>query len=1081
MKKIYLINIFVICVVIQSIGQTIERIEPGVYTLYIKHSNKTLDNAGYPSTTNKDVYQWGSNGLDFQKWKIDSVGGGYYKLVCLSGGLAVDVNDCGTEDGADIRQWDWLDNDCQKWRFEKLDDGFYRVVNKNSGKVMDVKYSETQDGANVWQWGWLGGDCQRWRLEKKPSLTIAPGIYRIAVKHSNNYLDNTAYTGSGEYGNVVQWGRNFSNFQNWRIDPVGNGFYKITSIVSNKVLESTDCGNNNGSLVRQASWLNKDCQKWSFEELGDGFLMIVNKLSGKVIEVNAGGINSDAAIQMYDWNSKDWQRWRLEKVMTPVNDFVYEHRSTKKINQLVGDWDFQRNQPTLSRSYERYRLPNTDLGVPFAHNGQTYLLFGDQFHTTYYQQRGAQDPIGIMSNNTNLDWGAKLDFVKYLDGRYREIVVSGVNMGPFGVGVEGVSWNNNMYIYVSNSGSDGNGGTTMTFSALAKSTNNGYSFTRLYNMPASKFINVSVVKTKSDINYPEPIGSDIQVMVGSGPYRRSQIFLAYQRGDQIENLNSIRYFMGVSGDGKPRWSPRVEDAIPLFEQGNVGELSLSYNNFIKKWILTYYGTTFRLADNPWGAWSDDMSLFDAWEDGGYCHFMYYPDCTEGENPDDNTTIPQNGPGGPYGPYQFEDFARGDTDHTTVFWTLSTWNPYTSLLMKSNIVRKKTLNTPIEAGVYMFFINKSGELMMDNGGNGGADVIQWGRNDMVFQRWRIDPVEPGYYKITSVQSGEVIQPKDNSYENGASISQESWINADIQKWYFNPIQGGQFYEIRNKATNKVLEMHADKAKQWDANGANWQQWRIEKCDLKAGVYKIVAKHSYQVLDNHGFNGTGDRNLVQYTWHGGNAQKWLIEPTNDGYYKFTSLLSGEVMDLTNCKNENGADIGQWQWLNNDCQKWSISPVSGGYMKIINKSSGKVVEIDGAHNLAQIQTWDWNTRDFEQDWQLWRFDYLSESPLNTRDANISFTEEELILQTQTNYVKIYPNPVEDALNIEFLSPESDLATIEIYDPLGRKIVSEQFNTIKGLNYKQLNASHWHKGLHLVRIKLSGSNIITDKKISK
>ena len=42
-------------------------------------------------------------------------------------------------------------------------------------------------------------------------------------------------------------------------------------------------------------------------------------------------------------------------------------------------------------------------------------------------------------------------------------------------------------------------------------------------------------------------------------------------------------------------------------------------------------------------------------------------------------------GGEYGPYQFEELATGVQDvNTTIYFTMSTWNPYTVLLMKATV-------------------------------------------------------------------------------------------------------------------------------------------------------------------------------------------------------------------------------------------------------------------------------------------------------------------------------------------------------------------------------------------------------------
>jgi hypothetical protein len=41
-------------------------------------------------------------------------------------------------------------------------------------------------------------------------------------------------------------------------------------------------------------------------------------------------------------------------------------------------------------------------------------------------------------------------------------------------------------------------------------------------------------------------------------------------------------------------------------------------------------------------------------------------------------------GGEYGPYQFGDFATGGGGSTTIYFTMSTWNPYTVVLMKAGL-------------------------------------------------------------------------------------------------------------------------------------------------------------------------------------------------------------------------------------------------------------------------------------------------------------------------------------------------------------------------------------------------------------
>ena len=93
----------------------------------------------------------------------------------------------------------------------------------------------------------------------------------------------------------------------------------------------------------------------------------------------------------------------------------------------------------------------------------------------------------------------------------------------------------------------------------------------------------------------------------------------------------------------------------------------------------------RTADAPWGPWTKPQLVFDPWDHGGYCHFIHASwesmQCDDVHNPGR-----ENEWGGEYGPYQFESLAVGDEAATTIYFTMSTWNPYTVVLMSASLRR-----------------------------------------------------------------------------------------------------------------------------------------------------------------------------------------------------------------------------------------------------------------------------------------------------------------------------------------------------------------------------------------------------------
>ncbi len=367
---------------------------------------------------------------------------------------------------------------------------------------------------------------------------------------------------------------------------------------------------------------------------------------------------------------------RIPSAVTPVpivarkpTQVVIAARATK-ISQLIGDFDKERNQPTANLTNQHYKLISTDLGVPFRHKDRTYILFGDT--------NGAHEGDAIAyTTDTHPEDGLSLQFVTDAEGVYKPVTIPGISQGGFEVPMEGVSVNNRMYVYHTTDSQVATGGEVMGRSVVAFSDDDGQTFKYLYDVSRQYFINISIVEQDGGL-----------MMFGSGKYRHSNVYLAYQPAADINTRSSIWYYTGLDGASQPKWSQREQDSRALFDQPCVGEFSVSYNRFINKWIMLYNcaqprGILLRTADQPWGPWSDTQILFDPWADNGYCHFMHtipsFRQCDSVNDPGQENTW-----GGEYGPYQFEDFAIGTDNTTTIYFTMSTWNPYTVVLMKATL-------------------------------------------------------------------------------------------------------------------------------------------------------------------------------------------------------------------------------------------------------------------------------------------------------------------------------------------------------------------------------------------------------------
>jgi len=369
-------------------------------------------------------------------------------------------------------------------------------------------------------------------------------------------------------------------------------------------------------------------------------------------------------------------------------DVSYVPASTRKISQLIGDTDYQWGTPTDTRTQSRYGISGSDLGVPFSHNGITYILFGD---THGGGVAGDRDPLAF-TTDTNPEDGLQLTFLAN-GSQWRPITIPGISQAAYEVPLDAVSISNKIYLYHS---TDYSPSVTMGRSVLAVSSDHGMNFQLLYDFSTTHFINVSVnkINLRDWPGFPVSAGDGLAIF-GSGSYRASNVRLAFQPAASIEAPSTLRYFAGLDASGNPTWSSNEGDAIALFDQPCVGEFSVAYNKFLKRWLMLFNcgtprGINYRTARQPWGPWTEPQVLFEPWDDLGYAHFMHVNWTFRNYDTVHNSGR-QNEWGGEYGPYMFKELAIGTDNRTTIYWTLSSWNPYVTVLMKSQL---QVANSPV---------------------------------------------------------------------------------------------------------------------------------------------------------------------------------------------------------------------------------------------------------------------------------------------------------------------------------------------------------------------------------------------------
>lgn len=197
-------------------------------------------------------------------------------------------------------------------------------------------------------------------------------------------------------------------------------------------------------------------------------------------------------------------------------------------------------------------------------------------------------------------------------------------------------------------------------------------------------------------------------------------------------------------------------------------------------------------------------------------------------------------------------------------------------------------------------------------------------------------------------------------------------------------------------------------------------------VSGATYRIVARHSNQVVDVVGASAADGAQIDQWPGSGGSNQHWMVTDNGSGYYTLRAIHSGKNLDINGFSSEDGAKLQQWTSGAGTNQQFQLVDAGAGYYQIKVRHSGKCLDVAGASTAsgALIQQWACNNGANQQ----FRFEQVT-----TASGSRLPNPESLEFDAAESAV-IYPNPSSQLFQIR---ASADF-TYQIFDQTGRKVES-------------------------------------------
>ena len=955
-------------------------IKDGIYRISMHTNNHMaleIAGASKKSGANVQLGEWNNKENEKNKFKITyDETTDYYTIESILSENALDVQNGGMTSGTNVWQYESNGTDAQKWKIEKNDDGSYSVVSKKNGLYLSIQNENLQSAENVQVCTKNNSDSQKFDLiclDDKQEKVIENGIYKIELKENSNIVLQTENASEKNGGNINtgKWLSDSSNVQKR---------FKIT--------------------------YNED----------DGYYTIKSLNSEKVLDAQNGGTTNGTNVWQYEENYTDAQRWKIENnddgsysfvckksgLYLDVENYTAEEGKNIQLYEKTNSNGQKFNLVLLDEKPEKI-IENGNYRISVFDKKYSYMAFEI---ANASKKSGANVQLGEWNNKGNEKNRFKITYDEATGYYTIESILSG---NALDVQNGGMTSGTNIWQYESN-------GTDAQKWKIEKNDDGSYSLASKKN---GLYLDIQ--------NQNFSTGGNVQV---------------YEKNNKEEQKFQLISLDNIS-------EPTIEDGIYKIEDFNntdsvieiqnaskqdganvqVGQWENSSNRH-KKFEITY-----NKDDGYYTIKSfDSEKVLDA-QNGGITDrtniWQYEENYTDAQR----WKIEKNDDGS----YSFVCKKSGlyltkNNGNIEIHSKLGT-DAQKFKLESADIINSEEY---IEPGTYKIVVASNNEFAInikDASRKAMANVELGKTADTLSNEFNIMPDERGYYTISSINSGNVLDVQNGGMTSGTSVWQYTNNGSDAQKWIIIQNEDGTYSIISKKnglyidVQNGIVSEEAN-IQVYEGNNTQAQKFTFIKQEdkseryLEDGLYKVLTKSNNLIGFDIESASKQDGGILQIWKYENVVQQQFNVLYKNGYYYIININSNKAIQVI------GNSIKQYDInYEDDSQKWILNWVDGQYYNIVSKSTGLCINIPNAKVENGI---DLNLETNQNiDTQLFTFEnaglYIDESrypgikakidELKTKHPNWNFE----ILYTGINFY--------DAVNGEYSTKTNCLVDTSVY----------------------------------------------------